>query len=177
MSRDHPDQPTFLDLLGLHSLPDPTTRTSPPAAAVRRRRKPSNAYRYVRKVKGAKWQARVWVGVDALPGGSLNLGLYDSEWEAGRAVKRYIRTGELPPGVLPKWVREAGEFGFVAEVRKSGHRILLGPYPTDLDAHRAMRDHLAQRFPRPSKPPRLTANQRRERRADQGRWVDWLAMT
>jgi hypothetical protein len=119
----------------------------------------------------------VWVGVDALPGGSLNLGLYDSEWEAGRAVKRYIRTGELPPGVLPKWVREAGEFGFVAEVRKSGHRILLGPYPTDLDAHRAMRDHLAQRFPRPSKPPRLTANQRRERRADQGRWVDWLAMT
>jgi hypothetical protein len=98
----------------------------------------SGRLKYVRRVKGNKYQARPWVG-----GRRVNLGLFDSEWEAACAVVRYVRLNEVPPGKLPKFVRRerwrGGRLVFVAHVVLGpGVVERRGPFPSAADAERAV---------------------------------------
>lgn len=122
----------------------------------RRERRYVCFYKYLRRVK-SRFQARVWIGPG--PGDDANLGLFESEWAAGQAVKLvaglkidgpvtalslwealrpHIGKGIIPETLLPKYVyrRPDGQYG--SRVRKQGRRIALGPFEDPADAHRAM---------------------------------------
>lgn len=83
-------------------------------------------YRYVRRPTGSHlYQARVYLPVDK--GGSINLGLYETESAAHQVVTAWIRAGAdptkgLPAGVLPKYVK-AVEGGFTWGVVLGGKRL------------------------------------------------------
>ena len=83
-------------------------------------------YRYVRRPTGSRlYQARVYLPVEK--GGSINLGLYETEAAAHQVVTAWIRAGAdptkgLPPGVLPKYVKSV-EDGFTWTVTLGGRRL------------------------------------------------------
>lgn len=133
-------------------------RPRPARVKMPRDRKHASAYRYVRKVKGFKYQCRPWL---PLPVGSLNLGCFRSEWEAGHAAREFVRRfvpgvtlaevvdglrrdGLVAPHVRLKYVADRPGGGFMATVRKGGRRFdLPGPFATEIEAHAAMIAHLA----------------------------------
>jgi hypothetical protein len=142
----------------------PTVRTRQ-----RFRRHPCSLY--IRKVKGSKYQLRWWLARVDPSAGSVNCGLYASEWlaervrtavvkelrnhhptalgvwSATRAVLRAMVDQGQPVAaalkrLLPKWVRRT-DGGYAARVKVWGQRIVLpGPFATPEDAHRAMKEHL-----------------------------------
>jgi hypothetical protein len=114
---------------------------APPAVRPKRQRNHACQYLYVRRVKGFKYQARVWL---PMPLGSINLGLYNSEREAWMAFKAWLKAGGdpvkgLPAGVLPKWVRRTTRSRFLGRLRTLEGVVLVGPFATAEDAHRAVR--------------------------------------
>ena len=149
-----------------HLTPPPV----PPRVRLRHRRHACGEY--VRKVKGEKYQLRWWLEADH--GGSINCGLYDSEWQAERvreqlktacrsvagrgttvlslweAMKPLIARGVIPAGVLPKYVYRTPE-GYGARVKKGG-RVLdcPGPFDSPEAAHTALADLLRQNFSAPA---------------------------
>ncbi len=114
-------------------------------------------YPYVRKVRGRKYQLRIYLGLSRTERYAINLGLYDSEWLAGQALRRVAailrgeRTpleiwqavrplcaeGVLPAGLMPMWV-VARDGAYWARRRKSDP--LAGPFPTPEAAHLAICD-------------------------------------
>jgi hypothetical protein len=119
----------------------PATALAPAGLVPARREPDPTAPKYVRKVKGFEFQARLWVG--AGNGGTVNLGLYPSEEAAARAVRATLRrlagpltpvsvwrtarvTGLAPARLLPQHVRRTG-------VRRSA----VGSFPTPEAAHDA----------------------------------------
>lgn len=117
-------------------------------------------YRYVRKVGGWKYQARLWIG-DVTGGTSYNLGLYPSDAEAHRVARAVVRnlrgTGPLDvwtalqplihsglasPRLLPKYAYRRSDGWFGARVNVAGNRVQLGPFADPADATLAMVDHL-----------------------------------
>lgn len=126
-------------------FPDPDAGPPAPARGGRVRLHPCR-HLYVRKVGGRKYQARVWLPA---PLGSVNLGLYDDEAPAWRAVRAWIAAGAdpcrgLPPGVLPKWVRDDGRGGFLGRRATAEGFSLAGPFPTPEEAHHAVRAGFAE---------------------------------
>lgn len=105
--------------------------------------------RFVRKVKGRKYQGRF--PLPASQGGTINLGLWDTPKEAREAVKKWVEAGNspvkgLPPGVLPKYARRRDDGKFDAAVRKNGTLIVLGPFGSAEDAFFAMHREICRRF-------------------------------
>ncbi len=123
-----------------------------PPVKQRRERKHECRYRFCRKVKGRSYQSRLWLQ-DI---GSINLGCYRSEWEAGMAAKAFVHRyqpgvhlcevldslrgdGSIPQHVCAKFVAKAPNgIGFIAKVKKHGKKIHLGPFTTEREAHNAM---------------------------------------
>ncbi len=109
----------------------------------RRRGRKVYRYKYVRLVSGTNlYQARPWHPVV----GSINLGLYKNERDAWHAVQAWIQAGcdpcrGLPPGILPKWVKEI-DGRFVAGDRR-GVWFELGDWGCPVECHEAARQHLA----------------------------------
>ena len=101
--------------------------------------------RYIRRVKGGKWQGRVWLGHAY---GHLNLGLYEEKIEAWNAVRAYLNRGELPEDLLPKYVRRADGELFTGWAMIRGRRIRIGLFFFPEPAHRAMLRAIKRRFPR-----------------------------
>lgn len=141
----------------------------PPKKPRQRREPDGDAPRYVRRVKGRAYQARVWLG--SHNGGSLNLGLFtvadwetweDARWAAARASREFVKRFDgsnlravieelkrkrfVPDCVLPPRVKR-GPGGYVASVRKRGGGIALGPFRCPWAAWDAMRAELRARFP------------------------------
>lgn len=134
-----------------------------PALRVRLRERRHACGAYIRKVKGEKYQLRWWLEVTE--GGSINCGLYNSEWEAERvrgmleqevlkvagrgktalslwaAMKPLIAKGVIPQRVLPKYVRRCEE-GFVGVVKREGEVRVTELFTAPEDAHRAMMEML-----------------------------------
>src|SRR5262249_25663970 len=96
---------------------------APPTAPAKkpRERRHESEYRYVRRldqkaglIRG--WQARAWLPP---PLTSINLGIFESEWEAHRCVVAWVRSGADPlrlpdrgdgaGPVLPKWTKETDD--------------------------------------------------------------------
>lgn len=102
-------------------------------------------YKWVRRIGPHSYQARVWLPVER--GGSINLGLYDSEIKAYAAVRAWVKAGAdpvkgLPECVLPKYVRgEEGRFHWSVTTR-AGKITSQITYRTAADAHRAAVSHL-----------------------------------
>ena len=137
----------------------PVELTTPPVASKLRQRRHACRYHYVRKVNGARYQLRLYAGGGKRNGVSINLGLFETEWAAGQAMKRVVRLlrppfdpvsvweqlaplradGALPARVLPMFVKRVqGEPGqFVAKVRRGKVRAVLGPYDSPVSAGRA----------------------------------------
>ena len=110
-----------------------------PAKPTRQRTHPSQ-YLFVRKVKGWKYQARAWLPE---PLGSINIGLHNSEREAWIAVKAWLKAGGnplkgLPQGVMPKWVRKTKRGRFVGRLKGAEGVVLIGPFRSPEEAHRAV---------------------------------------
>jgi hypothetical protein len=122
-------------------------------------------YRYVRKVHGYKYQARLWVG-GRLDGHSINLGLYDQDALAYRAVLRVLAKlftpgrvptpldvwavmkpllaeGQLPPHLLPKYAVRRPDGLFDGKVTKRGRRHVVGPFADPAHATAAVLGLLA----------------------------------
>lgn len=159
-------------------LPEPPPLPSPPPR-VRLRERRHACSEFIRKVKGDKYQLRWWIEVEH--GGSVNCGLYASEWEAERvrtqleeevrkvpgrgktalslwlAMKPLIARGVIPAGVLPKYVRAVGGV-FMGCVRLGGKggRVVEHPerFATPESAHLAMMEML--RKPVESRPAFVT---------------------
>jgi hypothetical protein len=98
-------------------------------------------YKYVRRIKG-KYQARVWVGIEAL-NGPINLGIYDNENLAHAAIRAWVAAGArpdagLPPGILPKWVTVNERGGYDATARFAGRTVRVKNRATAADAFRAV---------------------------------------
>jgi hypothetical protein len=114
----------------------------------------ASSFRYVRRVKGGRWQGRVWVGYEY---GYLSLGCHDTPLEASRAVVAFLREhltpflrdGILPPRCLPKYVRvgppvmdphdrdrRIGET-YTAWGKLFGRMVRVGTFPTPAEAHAA----------------------------------------
>lgn len=127
-----------------------TVALARPGKKRRRFRRCPSYYKYVRKVKGNKWQARMWLGSH---GGSWNLGLYESEWAADQVVSRWnywvgkiahpvdilarLR-GErvVPAHVLARRVYLQGDGTFAVGVRKNGVLDLFPVrYATEREAY------------------------------------------
>lgn len=123
-------------------------------------------YQYVRKVGGRKYQARLWVG-GRLDGHSVNLGLYDTDAEAYRAVRRVlsrlrapgtpspldiwaamkplIEEGVLPAHLLPKYAHRRPDGLFGGRVRKGGALVTVGPFADPAEATAAILEILGGR--------------------------------
>lgn len=134
----------------------PTTPGPSPRQRIRFRRHACD-YRYVRKVNGWKYQARLWV-----PGHSINLGLYPSDSECHRvitlvlnnlkgngpldvwyAMRPLIECGRLPKHLLPKYAVRRADGLYDGCVRKNGRRVTIGPFTDPADATAAMLRTLA----------------------------------
>jgi hypothetical protein len=124
---------------------------------------------FIRKVKGSRYQVRWWLS----DGGSINCGLYSSEWTASRVKREILHRvrGEhmnplglwrvayavieefrnanfpgLPTPLLPKFVHRRTNGEYHARVKVRGDVIVLpGPYATPEEAHHAMLDELQRR--------------------------------
>lgn len=128
-----------------------------PAAKPRHPR--PTGFKFTRRVKGVRFQARLYLGPAA---GHVNLGLYRSPEAAAaaaravgarlrglcpldvwEAVQPLIAAGVVRDTVLPKYVfrRPDGRYG--ARLRHGARRAELGPFDDPADACRAMLDHLA----------------------------------
>jgi len=122
----------------------------------RRDRRHACQHKYVRRAKD-RYQVRVWVGPAA--GDDVNLGLYDSEWAAGRvvklvaslkikgpitalslwqAVRPYLGQGLLPENLLPRHVYRRSDGRYGARARRGERRIEVGPFKDPVKAHRAI---------------------------------------
>lgn len=110
-------------------------------------------YPGVRKVSLNKYQARVWVGVRK--GGHLNLGIFDSEREAwiaykeffnGPALADFMQRGIMPPGVLPRHVREVAGGLYSAWTKKRGKTFFVGPYLFAEIAHERLQKAMRRVF-------------------------------
>lgn len=97
------------------------------------------------------WQARVPVGPHS---GSprQNLGLFPNPREAWRAAVRFATRGELPPGVLPTYVRQNPDGSFSARAVRAGQVVEAGPVATAQEAGRLIQERLAGLPPRPRRP-------------------------
>lgn len=112
-------------------------------------------YRYVRQIKGGRWEGRVWLNDHD---GYLSLGSRPSPLEAWAVVRRYLNEGILPEGLLPKWVRERkvrdADTGkvvavvYYARVLRGGHKFRTEEFDTPEDAQEAMRVLLRRAFGR-----------------------------
>jgi hypothetical protein len=138
---------------------------TPPAAPKTRERRHAARYRYLSRVAGGRYEARLFLGGGKRHGVQMTLGLYPEERLAWLAVKAVLRlrlpsldplavwlacrplmaSGVVRPDLLPKYVRLNGRHrGYWALVHRRGGTIELpGPYPTPEDAHRAMLARLA----------------------------------
>lgn len=114
-------------------------------------------YKYVRKVNGHKFQARIYyhfgqTTCGQYAGTHLHLGLYYSEAEAWQAVRDFVRTGRRPAHLLPRFIYRCASTGphaglFVGRVRLRSHGMIrTKPLPTAAAADRAMRRILARKF-------------------------------
>lgn len=105
-------------------------------------------FRYVRRAKG-KFQARVYV-CNPENGWAewINLGLYQSQYEASRAVEAFVERGERPAHLLPKYVRrcEGGGYVGVVKLRDARGIIRTTVERTPEKADRAMRRLLLDIF-------------------------------
>lgn len=122
----------------------------------RRERRHPCRYAYMRRVSANRYQARLYIG--PRKGDSVNLGLYETELAAWRAVQAVanrlppgrptplsvwaamlplIAAGDIPRRVLPKYVRR-GETGYVARAKLNGAAVVLGPFGTPEEACAAM---------------------------------------
>ena len=105
----------------------------------RRHRQHPCRYRYVRRLAGSRlYQARTYISPEK--GGSINLGLYETEAAAHQVVTAWIRAGAdptkgLPEGVLPKYVKQV-EGGFTWDVKVAGRRLQGGLFADPADAFR-----------------------------------------
>ena len=153
-------------------LEAPPLEEAPRRVKLRERR--HECSEFIRKVKGDMFQLRPWI--EAASGGSMNCGLYKSEWEAERvrerlkrecqrvpgrgktalslwaAMKPLIEEGVMPSHLLPKYVI-AVVGGFAARVKMGKlpcRRLIkcLGPFATPEEAHLAMITRLCLEFPR-----------------------------
>lgn len=111
----------------------------------------TSIYKYVRRVRGWKYQARVYQrNLDNNYSEHVNLGLYESEIEAWQAVRDFVRTGERPAHLLPKYIYRAGYDPpqFVGRLKLRGSPIIRTPrsYGTPAEADRAMRRLLVEMF-------------------------------
>lgn len=112
-------------------------------------------YKYVRKVGGYKFQARVYFHFKrggSKAGTHVNLGLYTEERDAWLAVVEYVRTGKRPAHLLPKYVSACDSLGpdagrFVGRVRlKDCGTIQTEPKRSPEIADAAMRKLLLRLF-------------------------------
>lgn len=113
---------------------------------------PASGYKYVRRHhRGRLWQARVTLGPHS---GSprLNLGLYPHPRDAWRAVVAWLRTHELPDGILPTYLRRTPDRRFVGRCTRAGRRVEVGPCDTPQEAARLLAAALAGLPPRPRRP-------------------------
>lgn len=129
-----------------------------------RRRPPDPAApRYVRRVRGGLYQARLWVGYEN--GGSFNLGLFRTEGAAVRAVHEVLRLirgnptqiavweccvpllgRTLPKNLLPRGVRRCSEHPGMYRTKVGP--VTAGPFATPslaLRAAEALRSILVSR--------------------------------
>lgn len=113
---------------------------------------------YVRRVKGGRYQARVWVDTVVE---EINLGLYPTEEQAVAAVRHYVRTGTLPPGVLPKFAVRRPDGRFVGVCRRGGVEFRAGPFADPARASRAIIRQLRAAFRRPERPDLFAVARRR----------------
>ena len=93
---------------------------------------------YVRLVRNGRWQARPYVD-----GERINLGLFGSETEARRAVRRYYQFGEIGRG-LPKFVRRMPGGEFIAQFSFDGTVLRLGPFDSPAKAFDSARAFITQ---------------------------------
>ncbi len=153
-----------------------TAAYAPPVAAHRvtvtvRRRRTHPCDKGIRKVRGARYQLRVFTGPHK--GDSWNFGLYETHeaaliarnrlfgaghW-AGRpvwlphmgpleALAAAKRAGVVPAGVLPRWVVRLPGGGYAARIGPRRRRVdLPGPYPTPHAAYRAAAALTAAHYP------------------------------
>lgn len=109
----------------------------------------TSVYKYVRRRLG-KFQGLIYHR--SLHNGFpewINLGLYDSEREAWEAVRHYVRTGERPVHLLPKYIRRTAAGKYVGAVRCKGMApVVIDPKPTPKAADKAMRRRLLELFGR-----------------------------
>jgi len=117
----------------------------------------AHSYRYVRRVSLNKWQARVWLSEET---GHFNLGLHDSAKDAWDAVRAYLNRGEVPDGLLPRWVRKLEGDVFAAWCKRRGRQLRVGPYLWPDWAHGAMLRLIRRTWPR-GLPPRRRGRKRR----------------
>lgn len=108
----------------------------------------TSTYKYVRRVRGGRFQARVYQRNLASGHAEwLNLGLYSSEWDAWRAVREFVQTGRRPAHLLPKFIRRTAEGKYIGVVRLSGCKpIAIDPRETPEDANAALRAKIWQMF-------------------------------
>lgn len=173
------------------------TEPVPPPPGTPRANRPANwvparcyghtsRFRYVRRIKGNAWQARIWLG-HAI-GGSLNLGAFssfdhgadDAEWLAHRAVKEFVkyyrpsepgrglratiehlkRKGYVRADLLPPRVEQLAEGSYRAVAKRRGQLLATEPVSDPWQAHEMMMKMIQEREPR-----RLTHGGSRRRRA------------
>ncbi|HEY1187912.1 MAG TPA: hypothetical protein VGE74_09655 [Gemmata sp.] len=122
---------------------------NPPVKPARRRRKPlQEDYKYIRRVKGLAWQARMWLGTKA--GGSLNLGLF--------TTAEHPADPDRPRDEMAKWAaaRASREFN-----------KFFNPLNPDRNLRATLKHLKAKKFiPQDVLPPRV-------RRAKGGGYVAW----
>lgn len=130
-----------------------------PLVSIHPRAPRTSLYKYVRRVAGHKFQARVyyhlatttgvpgrWVGTH------VNLGLYTEERDAWLAVVEYVRTGKRPAHLLPRYIFACARDGeypgmFVGRVRLKGvGMVATKPQATVEGADAAMRKLLRKMF-------------------------------
>lgn len=108
---------------------------------------PASGYKYVRRVLN-RYQARP-VALNACSGSPrVNLGTYSSPGLAWRAICKWARTGQLPPGVLPTYVRQLRDGTYSAWVCRRGVKVRVGPFDTPEEAAAAIQRALAAVPPR-----------------------------
>lgn len=132
---------------------------APPSKKTRCRREPWLG-RGVRRCEASPnlFQLRIHVG--PLKSDGINFGLYASDAEARRVRKLVVRmwrpptsiwsvlkalkeSGDVPQGVLPRWVYRRPDGMYGAKVSHGPRRTRLdGPFESEEEAHDAMRKHL-----------------------------------